>query len=691
MECVERRSGWRRQAVAAVAALVFSCASGLVGLGRLVSNCVRAAEPAAVRLPDKPIADFTLSDFHGQKHRLSAVRAPVVVLVFLGAECPLAQLYGPRLQQIADAQGKRVAVWGINSNAQDSLRDLAGYSQRNSTRFPLLKDVGNRVADQLDARRTPEAFVLDAERRVRYRGKIDDQYGVGVARDKPQQRYLEEAIEAVLAGKAVKTPRTEAVGCHIGRKPKPRKTSKVTYSRHIAPLLRKHCVECHQKGEIAPFALTDYDEVAGWAETLLEAVNDQRMPPWHANPKYGKFVNERRLLPEEKRLLASWVEAGAPQGAPLGDPLPKAPEAEAASQVTARPSVAPTSAAPLRKPDRVVAMRKRPFRVPAEGIVEYQYYVVDPEFKTDKWIVKARVIPGNRAVVHHAIVFVRPPRQERVRGIGWLTAYVPGQNAIRLSEGLARRVPAGSKLVFQMHYTPNGSPQEDLTKVELTFGDPKRVREELVTLLAMDRQFEIPPRDPSCRVEMVFDGLPRAGRLLSMAPHMHVRGKSFRFIWEHKGAAEILLDVPRYDFNWQHVYVLQEPKPLAPGAKIRCIAHYDNSAANLANPNPDAEVRWGDQTWEEMFIGYLEVAIPVGADLRDQANEEVRRQDAQKVAAAFIARFDQNRDRVVDRNEAPSALSTFAFGKYDRNGDKQLSSKEVLQMALDSVRRKKRR
>ncbi len=636
----------------------------------LVSVAAARAEPIDFKLPNVYGKEVALADFSEQQ---------AVVVAFLGTECPLAKLYGQRLARLAEEYESRgVAFIGIDSNRQDSLTELAAYGRRLEIPFPLLKDNGAKVADLLGAERTPEVFLLNRQREVVYQGRIDDQYGVGYVRDQPEVNDLRDAIDAVLAGKIVATAKTLAPGCVIGRTGEPDESSPVTYSNQIARVFQKHCLECHRTDEIAPFALSDYDEAAGWAETIAEVVQDQRMPPWHADPKYGHYHGERLMTDAEKQLVYDWVEAGAPEGDPADLPEPK-------QYVTGWRLP--------RDPDLVVAMRSVPYEVAAEGVIEYQYFAADPKLTEDKWVQAADIVPGCRGVVHHVIVFISPPGEESRRGLGWLGAYVPGQGSMELPEGQARLIPAGSKLIFQVHYTPTGSVEKDLTKLGLVFADPETVTEEVVTMYAANGKFEIPPGDSNYPVEAAIERFPPQGKLLAMGPHMHVRGKSFRMtgVWPD-GRRKVLLDVPAYDFNWQHGYALLDPIATEPGFRVECLAHFDNSKQNLVNPDPSAAVRWGDQTFEEMMIAFFEVAVPRGSL---QSESKVGRQitprvvtDAQATADRLFERFDHNHDGLLSRSELPDAFALFAFTRYDLDGDKTINSEEAFEAALDRARRK---
>lgn len=596
----------------------------------------------------------------------------VTVVCFLGAECPLARLYGPKLNEMqAQYAPQGVRFIGVNSNQQDSLEDVQKYVERYEIRFPMAKDYNNKIADQYQAVRTPEVFVLDDQLNVKYRGRIDNQYLPGISRAETTTHDLKQALDQVLAGKPVETAITEPNGCFIGRVKEVEVTTKLTFCKEVADVLNRHCVECHRKGEIAPFSLTDYDEVRGWADTMLETIEDGRMPPWHASPKYGHYANARFMSDEDKQVLRDWVAGGMPFG-DVKD-LPKPPVFREGWHLP-------------RIPETVYEMRNKPFVVPKEGVVEYQYFVVDPDFKEDKWIIGAQALPGNRSVVHHIIVFVRPPDGANFRGIGWITAYVPGQRISMYPPGYGRRIPAGSKLVFQMHYTPTGSVQEDISKVGLIFGDEKEITHEVFTMVGIDQEFEIPPHTKDFPVNVKLRRMPEQAELLAIAPHMHLRGKSFRLFTKQKDQSEILLDVPNYDFNWQHIYALREPLKLDKIDGLEFTVKFDNSKENPFNPDPSEYVTWGDQTWEEMALAFFEVAEPVKkANVPKKkrkpkktktVSEEEQQRRVDQFVADFIKRFDKNKDGQVELEEIP--LAAQRYGKIrDRNDDGLIQGEEI--------------
>ncbi len=650
----------------------------------LLARPCRSDEAADVTSSNASLA-FRLKTLDEGFVEIKSGEKMVTVVCFVGTECPLVQLYSVRLSQMADDFRERgVQFIGIDSNRQDTVQDLRQYLQRHQLSYPLVRDEGNVVADQFGATRTPEVFVLDKNLSVTYQGRIDDQYDPGITRSAPTRQDLRIAIEETLSGKRVAVPKTEVVGCKIGKFKRDPSTAhnvagtgNVTYCKEVSRVFQRHCVECHRKGEIGPFSLEAYEDAVGWADTSMEVIDNGRMPPWHADPNHGNFSNARFMPEADKQILRDWIAAGTPEG-DLAD-LPEPIEYSNGWQLR-------------REPDLIVEMRDQPYVVPAEGTVEYQYFVVDPKFTEDKWVTGAQIIPGNRSVVHHAIVFIRPPDGSEFRGIGWLTAYVPGQRLVEMPPGHARRIPAGSRLVFQMHYTVNGSVQEDTTKVGITFGDRDDVTSEVITLIGIDQEFEIPPNAANHEVSGKIRGLPKNGRVLGVAPHMHVRGKEFRLFSDRDGSSETLLQVPNYDFNWQHSYVFAKPLELEGIEQLRFKATFDNSSGNPFNPDPSQWVTWGDQTWEEMAVVFLEVAEPLDRPKSAEAPVVVQVPDSspereariRKFVDDFFAQVDSNGDGVVAKAEAPLAMRG-SFYRFDRNGDNIATKDEVRQLAESRI------
>ncbi len=369
--------------------------------------------------------------------------------------------------------------------------------------------------------------------------------------------------------------------------------AKITYSKEVAPILNRRCVECHRAGEAAPMVFTSYKDVRPWAKAVREAVLSRKMPPWLADPHIGKFANDRRLTQAEMDTITAWVDAGAPEGDARD--LPPPPE-----HVTGWG---------IGKPDVVIDMGAD-FEVPAGGVVPYKYFTVETGLKEDVWIEAAECRPDKRGVVHHMIVFIQDPKEGALAGTGGnlLVGWAPGDPPMNYAPGTAKLLRVGAKLRFQLHYTPNGKPATDRSYVGFRLAkQPPQYR--ALTGRAINFAFKIPPNEASHEVRASWTAREDV-RLTSLMPHMHVRGKDFKYTVVYPdGREEVLLSVPGYNFNWQLSYTLAEPLTLAKGTRIDCVAHFDNSANNKANPDPSQEVKWGDQTWEEMMIGWFNYTV----------------------------------------------------------------------------------
>jgi hypothetical protein len=392
-------------------------------------------------------------------------------------------------------------------------------------------------------------------------------------------------------------PRTEPAGCPIERSPG-RGESTVTYQRDVAPILNRHCVACHRPGGIGPFSLQTATGARRWSGAIREAVAERRMPPWHADPKYGVFSNDPSLSDEERELIEQWVAGGAAVG--VGESIAEAP-------------ALPPEGWSIRQPDVELPI-PAPFIVPATGVIPYQFFEVDPGFKEDVWVQEAEIRPGNRAVVHHATVFIRPPGVDSLGTQGelqsfCLCAYAMGTPPMLLPDGMAKKLPAGWRLIFVMHYVPTGTEQTDRTSIGLKLLPAKQVRKEVATNILLSEDLKIPPHC-SEYVETRSRRFDQDVLLLALFPHMHLRGVSFRYEASYPdGRTEILLSVPNWDMNWQHRYVFAEPKRLPAGTVLTATGVYDNSDANSNNPDPNAEVIAGPQTTDEMFNGYYDFCL----------------------------------------------------------------------------------
>jgi peroxiredoxin len=540
------------------------------------------------------VPSFALKDVHRRTRSLDQFKdKKAFVVVFVGTECPLANLYMPTLVEMHNAYAEKgVQFIAINSNDQDKFVEVSAHAQDRDVPFPVLKDFDQNVADAFGAKRTPEAFLLDADRVIRYHGRIDDQYGIGYHRDAPTTTDLKNAIDELLAGKPVSKSGTDLSGCIIARAKKPRLKEEVTYARDISRIMQDRCQRCHRPGEVAPMSLLNYDDAKQWSETIHEVVLEQRMPPWHPDPRYGKFSNDRRLSQREMDTLLAWVEQGCPKGTDADQPAPKEFVQGWA----------------IGQPDLVLEMPEE-FAVPATGVVPYKRFAVDPGFKQDVWFQAAEARPGNRAIVHHILVYIQAPGQRTYQPDGTasiLSGWAPGDLPYVYPSGTAKRIPAGSRFIFEMHYTPNGTAQSDRSRVGIIFAKepPEQIAE---TNILANIPFKIPPGAPRHVGQLNYTFRDDA-RILGFMPHMHLRGLTAHYeLTRPDGTRETLLSVPDYDFNWQSVYRFAEPIRVSKGSKLSWVGVWDNSPDNPRNPDPTREVRWGEQTWDEMMNGWMDL------------------------------------------------------------------------------------
>lgn len=534
-------------------------------------------------------------------HDLRPKDSAVLVVVFMGTECPLVQLYLPTLRELErEYRPQDVSFIGVFPNASDHLIRIAQFAHDNDLAFPVFRDVHAGLADALQVRRTPAVVVLDSEFQVLYRGKIDDQYRAGGRKPDVTRHFLREAISARVGGQTVQLPDTLATGCLIERPRVPSNTKPVTYHEHVAPILRRSCQACHREGAVGPFELLTYEQARRHAAMMAEVVEDRRMPPWQpiVNAEFGKLLDDHRLSDEEVAVLSAWEAAGAPEGDPR--PSPK----------------------PLERPgdwqfgeaDAVFSI-DQPFIVPATGVLPYQYFQIQTKFPEHRWVKSVQVKPGNARVVHHIHVHITHPRSPKPFGMlgAWqlygfngekarvIGSYLPGRPVFTLPDGHAMLLPRGTKLTFEVHYTPTGREEEDRgSSIAFEFADGPpvhRVRDEFVYL----RELEIPAHHPHYGLTNTYR-FQQASQILSLTPHMHVRGKHWRFelVYPH-GEKKTILSVPRWDFEWQGVYRFEEPIEVPQGAEILCTAHWDNSVYNPNNPAPSRDVTWGIQSEDEMM------------------------------------------------------------------------------------------
>jgi len=400
-----------------------------------------------------------------------------------------------------------------------------------------------------------------------------------------------------------------------------------TFNRDVLPILQKNCQGCHRPGQVAPTSFLSYPSTRPWAKAIKVAVLARKMPPWTADPRYGRFLNNPTLAPSEIDTLAAWADGDAPEGDVKDKPAPVLwPEGWTI------------------RPDVVVSLPE-PIPVPAKGVLELTDVIVPNCFKKDTWVTAIEILPGNRSVVHHADLFLVPRRRgvkygvpqaqvkerdaegvaiervqkdDRLRDLQGIVAnYVPRTAPVNYGlYGGAKLIPAGSDFVIQMHYTPNGTATTDRTQVGFTVAKEKpkhRFLTIIPTSLRNEEDFHIPAGDPNWETstEVVFK---QDAELVWFLPHMHLRGKDmiYRLIYP-SGESQTVLSV-KYDFGWQFGYELESPIPVPKGTRLHVTAHFDNSPNNRFNPNPNRDVWWGDQTWEEMMIPFFGVIVDPSID-----------------------------------------------------------------------------
>jgi peroxiredoxin len=583
-----------------VLVLILGCLALSVGIAA-DRDPVSAETELSVKSP--AIEDFRLPDHRGRSHQLRRYKdAKAVVLIYGGIGCPIVRQSIPEIKRLRDKYEPQGFVFlMVNANPEDDIESIAKEAEEYGIDLPILRDEVQAVTRMLGVERTADVRVIrTSDWRVAYRGPIDDRFDYGTAKPAPEHRWLDDALQALAEGRDAPVAEADVKGCRITLAPLP---EEVSYTKHVAPLIQSKCARCHTEDSVAPFAFDDYKDVRNWTEMIREVVLTRRMPPWHAERPNAAFANDCSLTTEETRALLTWID----QGAPRGD----------GPDVLAEAADAKRGEWPLGPPDLVVSLPKAQ-ELPAEGTFDYRYIVVPSGLEEDTWVRAVDVQPTNRRVVHHALVFILyPPELRHLQpefhgGLeGYFAGYVPGQDPEPFPEGTGKMVPKGASFVFQMHYSATGRPETDQTRIGLYFAREKP-KYELETRAAYNTELNIPAGDPDYTTAATHR-VDRDVLLWSLSPHMHYRGSWFEYEARYPdGTSELLLSVPDYDFNWQTLYRFKEPKQLPAGTVVACRGGFDNSPRNPANPDPTKTVRFGEQTWDEMFIGYLDYAAVEG-------------------------------------------------------------------------------
>lgn len=562
------------------------------------------------------VPDFVFTTIEGEAHTLASYAARRrIVIALRDCECPLSQKYGPTLAALEkELTGRGIAFLYVNPSEIDTIEAMGADAADHHLTGAYCADRSGLISQSLGAMRTTEVFLLDEARTLIYRGAVDDQYGLGYALDAPRREYLREAVDAVVARRTPEVQATTAPGCDLSLRDVgswtvgngeingdgDHTTAVETYHNRISRIIQQNCEACHREGGVGPFTMNTFEEAKGRRNMIRSVIERGMMPPWHADPATSHaFINDRSLSARDRDSILAWVEAGCPEGditdAPIARDWPEGWH--------------------IGEPDTVVAINET-YDVPASGAVRYKYTWVKTDFAEDKWIKAMEIRPTHPEVVHHVLVFLEaPPADNEDRDAvrarwqagldGYFAGLVPGQSWTEYPEGMAKKLPAGAWLKFQIHYTPNGTAVQDRTELGFIFQDHPP-ESEMITSAAMTTRFEIPPGEANHEV-VAWTKFQRPAVVQSFAPHMHVRGKAFKYEFFYPdGTSELVLDIPRYDFNWQTRYLLREPIHVPAGTQIKATAWFDNSSDNPANPDPTATVDFGEQTWDEMMIGYFE-------------------------------------------------------------------------------------
>ncbi|GAC1468074.1 MAG: thioredoxin family protein [Isosphaeraceae bacterium] len=579
----------------------------------------------------------------GRSVELKAPDNGASVLVFYSPECPISNAYSPTLNRLArEFPPGRVRFLGVCVDPDLSDADVAEHARDFSLKFPVIRDRGGSLAARLGATVTPEAFVIDPEGRIRYHGRIDDQFaGRQKPTANPANHELSDAVAAVLGRREVSVTEVKAVGCPIPAPPRAEKPP--TYAREVSRIIQKNCQECHRKGQVGPFALDTYDQARKRADDIAVVVEDRVMPPWKPAPGVGpKFRHDRSLSREDIATLASWAAAGAPLGESSDMP----------------PAVTWADDWALGSPDLIIEPTED-FAVPADGKDIYRCFVIPTHLPTDTYISAIEYRPGNRGVVHHMLSYVDVQGEARKKDLedpgygyecfsgpgveihGDLGGWAPGNEPSRLPDGIGRSLPKGADIIMQVHYHPIGKPQRDRSRIGLHFSR-KPIRQVLHwTAAANMKGLKLPPGETNIEIKAEYltpiDLVAHA-----VTPHMHLLGRDMHLrVTYPDGHVQDLVKINDWDFGWQNTYYFEKPIDLPKGSRVNLVAHYDNSAANPRNPNkPPRLVTWGEATTDEMCIGFIAVTKK-GQDLtrpgevddlhdiliKDQRKSEAKDQD----------------------------------------------------------------
>ena len=541
--------------------------------------------------PAVEVSNFRLLDVTGGAFELYYQQTAKGVMVILaGADLASVIPFAAELDRIRKQSGEEnLPTWIISASATLERNSIAEIAKVFPADMRVLQDPSHAVHRTLGSGRSPEAVLVStSDWSIAYRGPVEEliDTGVSIVRTQP----LAGAVAELIGKNPISISRMAVVGEPSGLRP----IEEAAYSTRIAPMLLVSCMPCHSEGNIAPWAMKNHSVIQEFSRLIKSAVLAGEMPPWHADPAYQRFANSKALPPEDVAVLIDWIDRGAPRG-DGPDPLVDAVQESVEDW-------------PLGEPDAIISIA--PQEVPATGAIDYRYLIAKSPFPNDVWLRAVSVKPGNRSVVHHSLVFKGGILELLAfqGGLsGFFAGYVPGMDQVPFPGGTGKLLKRSDTIVFQMHYTASGKATTDDTQLGLYLAHEKP-KQELVTTAAYNTRFVIPPEtaDVPVSASMTFA---KKSRIYELSPHMHYRGAAARFTLVYPdGDREVLLNVPKYFFDWQALYRLASPKDVPAGTRLVAEGAFDNSIRNRFNPDPAATVRFGEQSWEEMFIGYINFA-----------------------------------------------------------------------------------
>ncbi|GHD27961.1 redoxin domain-containing protein [Halioglobus pacificus] len=656
--------------LAAVA--IFSTAAASAAMDH--SKHMQHAAPAGALadIVGMSVDDFQLLDEQGQAHRLYYYNdAPAIVIMTQGNGCPIVRNAMPVFSQVRNAYAdKGVEFFLLNSNLQDDRESVAKEVAEFEWDIPVLIDDNQLVGESMRVTRTAEIFVIDPRTRtVVYHGPVDDRLTYQVQKAEAKHTYLADALDAVIAGEPVPVAQVDAPGCIVNFPERGKRDAHAAISYHdsIAPILEERCVACHTEGGIGPWAMSSYDMVKGFAPMIREVIRTDRMPPWHADPAIGHFLRDKSLTDEEIKTLVHWIEAGAPRG-DGPDPL-------------AVPRELPGDW-PMGQPDLIVDIPA--FDVPASGVVDYQRPAILNPLEEPKWLKASTVKVGSRQAVHHVLTGLL--EEMPANGIGdeskWgasVGGYAVGSESYISRDDVGTYMPVGGAIGFQMHYTPYGKAVTDATQIGFYFYEEAPTYVQRNTSI-LDVTIEIPPHTAR-HEEVAYLVFPRDAELFYAFPHAHYRGHSSTLtLQKPDGSEEVILSLPKYDFNWQRSYEYVDPIQIPAGSKLIARYQYDNTARNPANPDPSLTITWGDQSFEEML--FTNLSYRWAEETRDNPKPHF---DKLMRAGQGFGMLDDDIDGALTKADLKGGVGQRIaqnFDRMDRDGDGVLTWDEYMTVVL---------